>query len=206
MTFNVLNTQISTGGALSSAAQWALEYALVKPTAKRSIGTLLPQVVIKERHTDELEMTDHPVEAGATITDHAFKLPAVVVIECGFGSAGKSAGLPLSLQQPVDLKAIYDSLRAYQDPPTLLTVVTGKRTYTDMLLKTLVVETDMETENVLRVTATLRQVIMATVQDVTVTAPASAMAEPQTTQSSTNTGTLQVTPTTVPVGTSGASS
>jgi len=215
---------LSAGTALQEAAT---DVALLTPTAQRSIGTFLPQVVVKERHTDELEMTDHPVEAGGVITDHAFKLPAVVIIECGFGHnsdsfvtsyasmfdddtlttiAGAFDATPLGIRQPTDLKATYDALLQYQDPPTLLNVTTGKRVYTNMLLKTLVVETDVATENVLKIVATLRQVIMATTQDVVVSAPASAQAEPQNTQPITDTGAKQLTATTVQVGTPSASS
>lgn len=33
--------------------------------SKRKIGLLIPDVVMKEGHTDKLNVTTHPVEAGA---------------------------------------------------------------------------------------------------------------------------------------------
>lgn len=179
-------------GLASALAQQALAVALIRPTGQRSIGTILPNVVVSEKHQDELEMTDHPVEAGATITDHAFKLPATVVIQCGFSASGPATSNPFSLHESVNLSDIYDSLLKLQDPPTLVNVVTGKRLYKNMLIKSIAVETDKETENVLMVTVTCRQVIIATTQNITVPAPASAQTDPETTQAVTNTGAKQL--------------
>ena len=183
---------MTTFGLASALAQQALSTALIRPTDQRSIGTILPDVVVSEKHQDELEMTDHPVEAGATITDHAFKLPAVVVIQCGFGASGPSTVDPFALHEAVNLSDIYDQLLQLQDPPTLVNVVTGKRLYKNMLIKSIAVQTDVDTENVLMVTVTCRQVIIATTQNITVPAPASDQTEPQTTQSVTNTGAKQL--------------
>ena len=43
----------------------------------RRIGLIVPSVVISEKHNDTLEITEHPVEVGAAISDHAYR------IECG---------------------------------------------------------------------------------------------------------------------------
>lgn len=47
----------------------------------------VPQATIEETHHDELEMTDHPVEQGASITDHAYKRPAEVVIRAAWSNS-----------------------------------------------------------------------------------------------------------------------
>lgn len=39
----------------------------------RKIGMIVPSVVVSEKHTDTLEITEHPVEVGAAIADHAYK-------------------------------------------------------------------------------------------------------------------------------------
>lgn len=39
----------------------------------RRIGVLIPSVVVSEKHTDTLEITEHPVEVGAAVADHAYK-------------------------------------------------------------------------------------------------------------------------------------
>ncbi len=53
---------------------------------------LLPQVTLEEVHHDELEITDHPVERGAVISDHAFKRPAEVVIRCAWSNSPSKPG------------------------------------------------------------------------------------------------------------------
>lgn len=93
---------MSAIGIVSAAAQLGLESIIIKP--KRGIynivsGTdtfldIVAQATIRETHIDELEVTDHPVQQGASISDHAFKLPAEVTIEIGWsGSPSESNGL-----------------------------------------------------------------------------------------------------------------
>lgn len=65
-------------------------YALISSPV-RVIGTIIPDVVVEEHHRDQLVITDHPVERGAAISDHAFKLPVEVEIRCGFSNS--SAGI-----------------------------------------------------------------------------------------------------------------
>lgn len=42
-------------------------------SAVQRIGVLIPSVVVSEKHTDTLEITEHPVEVGAAVADHAYK-------------------------------------------------------------------------------------------------------------------------------------
>lgn len=82
-------------GFVTSAASLGLSAIMVKP--KRGFyaapGTtpqfepFIAQATLEEVHNDELEITDHPVEQGAAITDHAFKRPAEVVIRCGWSNS-----------------------------------------------------------------------------------------------------------------------
>jgi hypothetical protein len=57
------------------------EPVLIQP--RRSLGGLYPDVVVEESHDDALEITEHPVEQGASISDHAFKKPQTVTIRGG---------------------------------------------------------------------------------------------------------------------------
>jgi len=144
-------------GYLSSSP----ESVYVRPA--RSIGGITMDVTIEESHTDETEITDHPVEQGASVTDHAFLKPATVTIRAGASDAGKSSS---SGDRPcVEVYQRLLELRASREPFDL---VTGKRVYKNMLIKSLGVTTDKDTENVLMVTAELRQVILAAVQTVAV--------------------------------------
>ncbi|MDN5681133.1 MAG: hypothetical protein L0G81_10940, partial [Ewingella sp.] len=64
----------------------------------RRIGLIIPDVVISEKHSDTLEITEHPVEvptntgdssSGAGFTsDHAYRRPSELVMEVGFSGGG----------------------------------------------------------------------------------------------------------------------
>lgn len=197
-------------GLVMAAAQLGLQSIRVKP--KRHIGSFTAQVTFEEIHTDELEITDHPVELGAKITDHAFMRPAEVVIKCGCSDSPSNAGLLSGLVGAVtgtisgvaslltgnnvsQTKAIYAKLLTLQRNRIPFDVSTGKRQYTNMLVKSLRVETTKETENSLVVTATLRQILIVTTQLVTVSAPASSQAFPGYTATVANQGVKGLDPT-----------
>lgn len=67
----------------------------VKPTrgffpASSDAGPVQPLVAhatLEEVHTDEIEITAHPVERGAQISDHAIIQPKVVVIRCAWSNS-----------------------------------------------------------------------------------------------------------------------
>ncbi len=125
-------------------------------TVRGTMGDFTMDVVLSEQHTDELTITHHPVEQGADITDHAFCEPAQLTIKGGMKSADQST-----------LKEYYNELRTLQSSREPFTVVTGKRSYKNMLMKRLSLTTDCNTENILQFTAHLEQIIIAQVSTVT---------------------------------------
>ncbi|EMP7436801.1 phage baseplate protein [Klebsiella pneumoniae] len=146
----------------------------------RRIGLMVPSVVVSEKHTDMLEITEHPVErptsAGAGfIADHAYRRPSEVVMEIGFAGGGslldfydiRNIGLstPLNSMGP---KEVYAELLNMQQGKQLLDVTTGKRLYKNMLIRSLEVTTDRTTENVLSATVTLREVIITQTKSIKV--------------------------------------
>ncbi len=125
----------------------------------RRIATLVPGVVIEENGTDTLEVTQHPVERGAPITDHSYMLPAELVVRCAWGAT--------TYGQPY-LRAVYAALRALQASREPFAVSTGKRLYENMLMRTLNVGTSGPgDENLLSVTCTFQEVIIAETQEAT---------------------------------------
>lgn len=154
-------------------------------------------IAILEDHHDELEITDHPVEQGATVTDHAYKLPAMLSMQIGWSTSStlNSAipsllgviGQPLS---PLDvaslfsgggsdifIRQVYSRLVALQAQRTLLTIFTGKRVYNNMLLRTLGTRTAEDTEHCLIISATFKEINRARVQ--TIEAPTNPNAQAQ---------------------------
>lgn len=135
----------------------------------RKIGIYVPSVVVSEKHSDTLEITEHPVEDKAPVADHAFRRPSEVVMEVGFAGGGSlldtsSFGLSLGLSP----KEVYAQLLELQRTRVPFDVVTGKRLYSNMLMRVLDVTTDKATENVLSATLTLREVLITSTQSITV--------------------------------------
>jgi hypothetical protein len=88
-------------GFVNAAAQLGIESVFIKPARKlfnvtqpdgTSLDDIIAQAVIEERHSDELEITSHPVEQGASIADHAFKHPAEVILTMGWSNSPSQSG------------------------------------------------------------------------------------------------------------------
>ncbi|NWC62901.1 phage baseplate protein [Cedecea sp. P7760] len=169
----------------------------------RKIDILVPSVVVSEKHSDTLEITEHPVEKPTTgsnagyIADHAFKRPSEVTMECGFAGGGALLDFASNLTATSILgkspKETYQQLLDLQASRVPFDVVTGKRTYNNMLVRAIEVTTDKTTENVLSCTLTLREVIMSETFSVKV-ADKSDMAQGASTSAVQNTGTKSTTP------------
>ncbi|WP_413702998.1 phage baseplate protein [Raoultella ornithinolytica] len=157
----------------------------------RRIGLIVPSVVISETHSDALEITEHPVEVGAAISDHAYRRPSEVVMQVGFSGGGSlldfldttSIGLGVGLSP----KETYQELLDLQSSRVPLDVVTGKRIYSNMLIRALEVTTDRVSENILSARLTLREVII-TSTTTTQVAPKSNMKQGANTSAVQNSG------------------
>lgn len=154
----------------------------------RSIGGFEADVTIEEHHHDELAITEHPVEQGAAIADHAYKRPSAVVIKAGWSNSD-----PFGFGSANRVRDIYDGFIALQASRQPFVVITGKRAYTNMLISRLSVSTDEKTENALMMTCECREVIMVSTQTVTVP-DASKMKSPEINGATQNTGTQQLAP------------
>jgi len=179
------------GAAVGLIGDALAPYALIS-SPMRSIGTIVPDVAISEGHTDDLAITDHPVETGAAISDHAFKIPSRVIMRCGFSNS--TAGTEGYVQQVVQL---FDSLQVSRN---LIDVYTGKKFYRNMLVERLAHETDEGTENSLILIVGLRQVLLTQTQSRS--APKEAQAMPEKTAPTTDNGSTQMTPLSVPADSS----
>lgn len=125
--------------------------------SKRSIGPFSGYVCMTEDSTDVLEITQHPVQRGASITDHAYLQPATVSIRFIYTP---------SLTTPLD--QTYQELLDLQASREPFTIVTGKRVYKDMLFKSIGVTTDVTKENILSVIGDFQQVILVDIEETNV--------------------------------------
>lgn len=183
--------------AVSESITVTADRGTIKP--KRNIGGLIANVVVEEVHNDEMAITQHPVEKTADISDHAYPLPVTLTVRIAYSPSGSGVGggdpqgdIP-DEEDPTPLQTIYEQYLALQKGRELLEVQTGKRLYENMLIKTLALTTDKDTENALYLTVGLQEIILVETQTVTVP-PNNVQAAPAKTGNTLNGGTKQATP------------
>jgi hypothetical protein len=151
-------------------------------SGSRQIGTLVPDIVIREVNRDEMVITDHPVERGAAISDHAFLRPFEVEMQIAWSdSTGGYVGYA---------RDAYEELQQLMQQREPFDVATGKRRYRNMLISGLTCQTDEKTEDISLISVRLREVNIVSTQ--TTSAPKSAQANPAKTGSTAQAGTQQL--------------
>lgn len=145
--------------------------------SRRKIGDFTAFLTIEESGEDELVITEHPVQYGAEITDHAYKKNPTLSMRVQFNEADTNAPLDETYRRMLEL----------QNSRVPFEVVTGKRLYDNMLFQSLTCTTDRSTSNVLSITAQLKQIKIVSVM-VTAVPPRSKQAQPGRTGSVENAG------------------
>lgn len=168
---------------LATGAEAAGLVFLQQPQTRlpRQIGPISVNVAVEEDHLDRIEITEHPVEFGARISDHAYVLPREVVIHAAWSDSPSVfdtgllsipgdifAGLAATFSSPEAQSVIdiYHNLVILQRSFQLLTIITGKETYGNMLIQSLQTHTDRQWEHALMVTAVCREVILVNAQTI----------------------------------------
>ncbi len=155
----------------------------------RNIAGIIPNVTIEEHHSDEIEITQHPVEQGSPVADHAYKRPMRLLMSVGWSNSSALLNL---VQGSGDIKDIYQQLLSLQSSLQPFSISTGKRSYSNMLLRRISVNTNKESENALLAELEFEQVILVSTQtSTTLLPPVANQADPATTASTANTGTQQ---------------
>lgn len=86
---SVPNPFAPTTTAVAALNAASLEQIAITP--RNNIGGVEVQATLEEVYNDSLQLTDHPVEAGAQITDHSFKRPTELVLRCGWSNSSPQA-------------------------------------------------------------------------------------------------------------------
>lgn len=170
----------------------------------KMLDTIRIGVTIEEVYNDELQITEHPVEQGAAITDHAYKRQPDVVLKCGWSNADYEALLssPVvdfdefgSTTQSEYIDAVYSQLLKLQESRVRFDAVTSRRKYSNVLLQGLRVVHDAKTSGALMLTATLLQIRIVQTK-ATRLPPRDDQADPSRTAETQNTGSKQAVPAT----------
>ncbi|WP_069705193.1 phage baseplate protein [Burkholderia seminalis] len=172
----------------------------------KKIGTVTISAAIEEVYSDEVVVTEHPVENGAPVNDHAFMRPREILMKCGWSNADYQALLGSAVASFDDtgantmatgtyVDAIYSQLLQIQAKRERVDVVTTRRKYSNMLITGLSVVTDQKSGSALMLTASLKQVIIVSTQ-ATKLPPRANQANPAATAETQNAGAKSAVPAT----------
>ena len=141
---------------------------------------IIPDAVVEETSRDDLQITEHPVEVGSTISDHAYAKPREITLRWSWSTTGRYETF---------MQDVFATLKAIQVARQPMNIYTGKCAYTSMLIASLGVTTNSTSEYALQSVMVCREVIIVSTQNVQV--PQSAQSAPQSTAGIASTGTQQ---------------
>lgn len=142
---------------------------------RNRIGSIEIMASLEETLEDVLEVTEHPVQFGAQITDHSYKRPAQITLRCGW-SDSSTESLLATISQDIhgghvvsgNISAgIYSQLLWLQSNRVPFDVVTSLRIYGNMLITNISVPRDEKTFQALVVTITCKEVIFVSLKTIT---------------------------------------
>jgi len=99
---------------------------------RRSIGGVVAQVTIRESYRNDMEITQHPIENGANISDHAYLRPREIELEIGWDGT----------QNPAD---VFNQLKQLQATRQPFTIYTDRDVLSNMLVSGIATVTDQRT-------------------------------------------------------------
>lgn len=154
----------------------------------RTIGDIIIDCTVQEQAVDELDITSHPVQRSANISDHAIVRPCVLVFRAGWSNSSAEAG-----GDPGYAQDVYDQIRALQRSREPVSVVSGKRIIETALIKAVAWANDRTTDQGLFLDITIQEILL--VDTVVAAVPSAAVqAAPQKTAATTQAGTIQPVP------------
>lgn len=121
------------------------------------VATFIPHVTVEAVGQDALGITGYPVENGATLSDHSFKLP--VRLEMVLGWSDSTTGVDGSIRD------IYDRLLRLQATRKPFTISTSRRLYKNMLMESLVDPISDKTFYAMVPRITFRELIISRTQE-----------------------------------------
>ena len=137
---------------------------------KTNVGGYFFDAVIRTDHTSRLQITEHPVQTGATITDHAFLQPKELVMEIKMSDVARdradgqfSGGWSKSV-------TAYQRLRDLQANRIPIQVLTRLGLYQNMMIEVISAPDDYKTLYGLSATITMKEIMVAEVQTVRISA------------------------------------
>jgi len=137
---------------------------------KTNIGGWFFDAFLKTTHTSKLTITEHPVQTGGSLNDHAFMQPRELVMEIGMSDVAMSLVPGQFSQRYSRSVTAFEVLQQLQQLRVPIQVHTRLGIYQNMLIETLSAPDDGASYHRLKCTVTLREVLVAQVKTVKVSA------------------------------------
>ena len=176
--------QAGTSGTLGEVASHNITYGDVQVPGTSTTPTLLtPKVlgtpaipptlpqsttyffdaVFRVDHDQEMRITEHPIQSGAAISDHAYLIPARVSLEIGMSDVMASFVAGQYTDFATKSISAYQKLLSLQSMRIPLTLTTRLNTYENMLIEDVRAGDDIRTLHGLRAQIRMRQIIVGQV-------------------------------------------
>jgi len=127
------------------------------------VKTYFFDAVIRLHHEQRLHATEHPIQNGAMISDHAYILPARVSLEVEISDAMDSFVSGQYGGQASKSVAAYQTFKKLRDLRIPLSLTTKLDNYDGMLIEELISDEDARTQFSWKGRLVMRQIFMATV-------------------------------------------
>ena len=137
---------------------------------KTNIGGFFFDAVIREEHTSKVKMTDHPVQTGANIVDHAYMEPATLTMEIAMSDCMDTMVAGQFTDKSTKSVSAYQTLLSLQQSRLPFQVHTRLNLYKNMLIEEITAPDDYKTQFGMRCTVTLREIFVVKVSTTTVSA------------------------------------
>ena len=126
---------------------------------KASVGGLYFDAELSEDHTYEADITDHPIEVGANITDNAVIQPTIVNLNVAVSSVYSISTL-LSFSGSNRPQDAVQKLRQLQANRTPVNLICRLASYPNMLIKSIRAKQDTATANSAMIMITFKEAII----------------------------------------------
>jgi hypothetical protein len=123
--------------------------------------------VLKTDHVNQRRLTTHPVQSGANITDHSYKIPSKLTMEIGISDAMSILGFdgnePWTGYGVTKERSViaFNQLLTMSDSGQPFTVMTRLKKYTNMVIESIEAIEDYRTLHELRASIVFTEVILA---------------------------------------------
>jgi hypothetical protein len=134
---------------------------MMKTSIASSLTVYFFDAVMRVEHASEMKITEHPVQTGANISDHAYQMPAKLVMEIGMSDAMDTLGPNSWTGAYTKSVSAYRTLVSLMQNRIPLKIHTRLINYENMLIESIHAPDDYKIQFGGRFTVNFKQIITA---------------------------------------------